>query len=149
MSLFDRIRKKAGTASPAQVDSPKPKTTVAKTELKRDPARAVSAPAAAPSREARAGVYAHRILLRPVISEKTAHLHEYNQYVFEVHPRANKISVKRAIFEMYKVMPTRVRILTVAGRSVVRGRVRGKTSDYKKAVISLPKGSKLPIYEGV
>lgn len=94
------------------------------------------------------GEYAHRVLLRPIISEKTAHLSVMNQYVFEIAHSANKVMVKRAIRELYDAAPTRVRIITMGGKRVVRGRVTGTTSSYKKAIVTMPKGVSLPVYQG-
>lgn len=92
---------------------------------------------------------AHETLLRPVISEKSAMLKGMHQYVFEVHPRANKIEVAKAITMMYNVRPARIRIINAPGKTVVRGRVRGRTGSYKKAIVTLPKGTSIPLYEGV
>lgn len=93
---------------------------------------------------------AHEVLIRPIISERSADLHSrLNQYVFEVHRKANKIEIKKAIKEMYDVDPISIRIVTVPGKPVTRGQVRGRTNAYKKAIIAVPKGTELPVYEGV
>lgn len=92
---------------------------------------------------------AARVLLAPVISEKSAELHSLNQYVFKVSISANKVQIKKAIEEIYKAKPVRIRIINVSGKYVTRGKVSGRTSDYKKAIVVMPKGVKLPVYEGV
>src|SRR3989344_5263718 len=88
---------------------------------------------------------AHRVLLKPVISEKSAMLHSYNQYVFMVHPDANKIQIKQAVREIYKSMPLDVRIIVMEGKKVTRGTVRGQRRAFKKAVVTMPKGVVLPL----
>ena len=96
------------------------------------------------------GVFAHRILLRPVVSEKSAHLHGLNQYIFMITPDANKVSVKKAIFEAYHVEPVDVKIISMKGKKV-RHRMTnmGQRKGYKKAIVCMPKGTSLPVYEGV
>lgn len=146
MSLFDRFKKNEA-----------PKKAVKTAGVKRED-KPTAAPAAVTVRQelqakAPAGkaprVDAHRILLRPVITEKSATLHALNKYIFEISSTANKIDVRKAIRQTYHVEPSSIRIIRVAGKEVRRGRIVGRTSSYKKAIITLPSGSKLPIYEGV
>jgi len=90
------------------------------------------------------------IILRPMITEKSAHLHSLSQYVFEVALRANKVEIAKAIKAMYGVNPIKVNISITVGKTVQRnGRVRGNTSAYKKAIVTLKKGESIKIYEGV
>jgi large subunit ribosomal protein L23 len=91
----------------------------------------------------------HRVLLRQVISEKSAHLHDYNQYVFIVNQSSNKIEIKKAIKALYKKEPIEVRVMRIHGKTVQRGKIKGRTSDYKKAIVRMPKGVELPVYEDV
>jgi len=92
---------------------------------------------------------AYRVLVRPVISEKSAILASSNKYVFVVDIGANKVQVKEAIAEVYGVMPLSVNIIKNKGKQVSFRRVRGRTSDWKKAIITLKKGDKIDVYEGV
>ena len=92
---------------------------------------------------------AHRILLKPIVSEKSTLLHSKNQYVFKVAPSANKIEIKKAIQEAFHSMPTDVRIIRVQGKEVRRGTQKGRRASYKKAIVKMPAGVTLPIYEGV
>ena len=83
------------------------------------------------------------IILRPRITEKTSFLVGDGVYTFAVHPRANKIQIKRAITEIFGVTPLRVNIITTKPRKVVvRGR-RGKKSGSKKALVYLKEGDKI------
>jgi len=91
-----------------------------------------------------------KVLVRPVITEKVNDLSVYNQYVFEIYPRANKIEVKKAIKEVYGVEPIKVRVLNNIGRLVRSGRNKmTRTGGYKKAIVSLKPGDKIDVYEGV
>ncbi len=84
------------------------------------------------------------IIIRPYQTEKSLELTEkFNQYTFIVNRNANKIQVRKAIEEAFKVKVVRVNTILVKGKPRrVRGRV-GKTQDYKKAFVTLKKGEKI------
>ncbi|MFH1413085.1 MAG: 50S ribosomal protein L23 [bacterium] len=92
---------------------------------------------------------AYKILLKPLITEKGSSLNTINKYVFEVAPKANKVEIAKAVNEIYGVMPSKVNIIKMQGKKVRRGRISGKRRDWKKAVVSLPKGKSINVYEGV
>jgi large subunit ribosomal protein L23 len=57
------------------------------------------------------------IIRRPIITEKsTAHREEGNRVTFEVHRRANKNEIKKAVETLFKVHVVGVRTLTVRAR---------------------------------
>lgn len=89
------------------------------------------------------------VLRQPLVSEKAAHVGIYNQYVFVVAPSATKVDVRRSVYEAYGVRPVRVNMVRVRGRSVRYGRSAGKTKAWKKAIVTLPKGKTIQVYEGV
>jgi large subunit ribosomal protein L23 len=84
------------------------------------------------------------IIIRPYQTEKSLELTEkFNQYTFIVNRNANKIQVRKAIEEAFKVKVVRVNTILVKGKPRrVRGRI-GKTQDYKKAFVTLKKGEKI------
>lgn len=133
MGLFSRLRKKETTV-----------TTAA-------PEVAVPALAEKPAVVARRTqeTIAWRILLRPLVSEKAAGVGAHNQYVFVVANAATKVDVRRAIFDAYGIRPTRVNIVRVRGKQIRYGRSQGTTKAWKKAIVTLPKGKKIQVYEGV
>ena len=92
---------------------------------------------------------AHRVLLRPVVSEKATALETKNKYVFIVNRSTNKTEIKKAIKSLYHVNPISVSVLNVEGKRKRFGPNSGKRNDYKKAIISLPKGKTIHIHEGV
>lgn len=110
---------------------------------------------AAPSTAAKAAAkkdntgHAYRVLLRPLVTEKASTLTPLNQYVFAVATTANKRSVAEAVYQVYGVRPTRVNIIVLRGKHVRSGRTAGRRSDWKKAIVSLPAGKTISIYEGV
>jgi len=81
------------------------------------------------------------LLLNPIITEKATNLAgENNCYVFEVAQRANKISIKKAIMEIYNFAPIKVNIVRIKGKKVRYGRSHGKTKNKKRALVFLKKG---------
>lgn len=92
---------------------------------------------------------AYKVLLRPLVTEKATELGIFNQYVFEVSLGANKIEVARAIHDVYGVKPLKVRMIPVRGKSRRYGRVTGRTKAWKKTIITLKRGEKIEVYEGV
>ena len=84
-------------------------------------------------------------VLGPRITEKAAYATEKNVYVFNVATDANKIQIKQAIKDMYKVAPTKIAIVVSKPKTVVfRGRL-GKQSGFKKAYVTLKKGDTIDL----
>jgi len=83
------------------------------------------------------------VLVQPRISEKAGHLTSLNKYVFKVKPQANKIEVKKAIETFYKVKVLQVNMIRNQGKNRNFGRTSGKTSGFKKAIVTLKKGDKI------
>ena len=99
---------------------------------------------------------APEIILRPVVSEKSIDQSQHGHYTFRVHPDANKIQIKAAIEELYatdKVTVVAVNVLTTQAkeksRGTKRGRIKGYTSSWRKAVVTLAAGQKIQFFEGV
>ena len=83
----------------------------------------------------------YQVLIRPLITEKgMEQANDENQYPFEVHPKANKAEVRRAIEDVYGVRVRKVRTMMRKGKPRrVRYR-RGHTRQWKKAVVTLVPG---------
>jgi large subunit ribosomal protein L23 len=90
-----------------------------------------------------------QILIKPLITEKATNLVALNKYAFKVKKTANRIEVKKAIRDLYGVEPIKVNIINERGKRIIYGRVKGKKSNWKKAIITLNPKDKLEIYEGV
>lgn len=86
------------------------------------------------------------IILRPRITEKSGVMGEsQNIYTFEVAQNATKDTVARAIKALYKVTPTKVRVINLPAKKVfVRGQ-KGTQSAVKKALVYLKKGDKIDL----
>ncbi|MBV8546620.1 MAG: 50S ribosomal protein L23 [Acidobacteria bacterium] len=95
---------------------------------------------------------ANQIIRRPLVTEKSTLLRESgaNVIAFEVAPNANKIEVKRAVEELFKVKVDEVRVFNVRGKMKRMGRWAGRRRDWRKAYVRLKAGEKAPDFiEGV
>jgi large subunit ribosomal protein L23 len=92
---------------------------------------------------------AFKVLVKPLVTEKSAVAESKNKYSFVVAGSANKNQIKKAIEEIYGVKPARINVLITEGRPARFGRTAGRRSDYKKAVITLPAGKSIDIHTGV
>lgn len=95
---------------------------------------------------------ANQIIRRPLVTEKSTIMRETgaNIIAFEVDPDANKIQVKDAVEELFKVKVDEVRLFNVRGKMKRMGRWQGKRRDWRKAYVRLKEGEKAPEFiEGV
>ena len=92
---------------------------------------------------------AHDIIRRPIITEKTTNQKEtFNQFSFEVAPKANRVEIKKAIEDVFSVRVSAVRTLHVRGKLKRRGRILGRRRSWKKAVVTLMPGERIEFFEG-
>lgn len=93
------------------------------------------------------------ILRRPIVTEKSNYLAtRLHQYVFEVASNVTKTAVKEAVEAAFKVTVKRVNIIVVPGKRTRRAKNRRldiRTSPFKKAIVTLAKEDRIPIFEGV
>jgi len=147
MSIFDRFKKEKEAVS-KKSQAPKIKEAV-----KKDASKPAAKKAEKKTTKKKAVSMLSRVatstILEPVVSEKSAQLSDNNVLVFKVAKTANRVQVRNAFRELYKVTPLRVNIINNRGKRVRFGRTQGKRSDWKKAMIFLPKGVNVDIFEGV
>lgn len=92
----------------------------------------------------------YNIIKKPLFTEKGSYMKESeNKILVEVNPDANKVEIKKAIEEIFKVKVEKVLTINIKGKWKRYGRSVGKRPDRKKAVITLKKGEKLDFIEGV
>ena len=85
------------------------------------------------------------VIREPWITEKAAKSASQNKYFFKVHPHATKAQIKKAVEELFNVRVMRVNTLHGFGKWK-RVRIQpGKTSDYKKAIVTLKEGQKIEL----
>lgn len=92
---------------------------------------------------------AHRVLVRPLLSEKTARGEKRGTYAFAVAMDATKTEIIRAVEQVYGVRPSSVRTLITEGKVARFGQNIGRRKDWKKAIVTLPAGSTISIHTGV
>ena len=93
---------------------------------------------------------AQDIILKPVITEKSMDDLQTGKYTFKVAKDANKSEIKKAVEELFDVKVAKVNTMNCSGRTKRVGRYVGKTSDWKKAIITLTEGSKaIEFFEGM
>ena len=91
----------------------------------------------------------YSIIKKPLFTEKGGSLKEaQNKVLVEVARDANKIEIKRAVEEIFKVKVAKVATINEQGKMKRYGKSLGKTSDRKKAIITLKQGEKLDFIEG-
>jgi large subunit ribosomal protein L23 len=90
-----------------------------------------------------------KILIEPVLSEKSNMLRETGKYVFKVDPRANKIEIKEAVRRLFNVHPLSCTVVVVGGKPKRLRNRAGYTATWKKAIVKLPKDEKIALFEGV
>jgi large subunit ribosomal protein L23 len=89
------------------------------------------------------------ILLRPLITEKTTSMMQDNKYTFIVPLKANKIEIRQAVEQIFKVKVLDVNTIRVLGKTKRMGRTQGKRPDYKKAIVKLAPGQRIEFFEGL
>ncbi|EFU79570.1 MULTISPECIES: 50S ribosomal protein L23 [Mobiluncus] len=83
----------------------------------------------------------HDVIIKPVVSEKAYNLIDHGQYTFVVAPNANKVEIKLAIEEIFKVKVASVNTQNREGKRVRTRTGWGKRNDTKRAIVTLKEGS--------
>ncbi len=89
---------------------------------------------------------AQEIIIKPILTEKSYVGIQNKVYTFKVNKNANKIEIAKAVEELFNVKVEKVNTILVKGhqksQNTKSGRTVGKTSDYKKAIVTLKADSK-------
>ena len=97
------------------------------------------------------------IILRPILSEKGTLLSEtQNKFIFQVEKQSNKLEIKKAVEEKFKVKIKKVATLNIKGKNknmTIKSnghilRTNGNRSSWKKAIITLEKGFSIDMLSG-
>ena len=93
----------------------------------------------------------HQVIDCPLVTEKSSLLStdDSEKVVLKVHVHANKIEIKKAVEKYFKVSVVSVNTMHYKGKPKRVGRNYGRASQWKKAVVSLKKGDKIELIEGV
>ncbi|MDR1020089.1 MAG: 50S ribosomal protein L23 [Synergistaceae bacterium] len=91
---------------------------------------------------------AHDIIVRPVVTEKSSRLMSHNKYTFEVLRQANKIEIRKAVEEVFKVKVTSVHTMKMPSKPKRMGRFLGRSRSWKKAIVMLAPGERIEFFDG-
>jgi large subunit ribosomal protein L23 len=92
---------------------------------------------------------ARDILIRPLITEKATAMMADNKYTFVVPLKANKVEIRQAVEQIFKVKVLDVNTIRVMGKTKRMGKTQGKRPDYKKAIVKLAPGQTIEFFEGL
>nr|WP_314993473.1 50S ribosomal protein L23 [uncultured Treponema sp.] len=88
------------------------------------------------------------IIIAPVLTEKSNEMREQRKYVFKVDSRSTKVQIKEAVRKLFNVKVLSCAVVNVDGK-MRRVRYRaGKTSGWKKAIVTLADGESIKVFEG-
>ncbi len=91
----------------------------------------------------------HETIVRPIVTEKSSAAYQTSKaYTFEVHPEASKGQIREALKALFGVTATDVRTMQMRRHAVTRGRTRGVTPRWKKAIVTLKDGESIAVFEG-
>ncbi|MDA3930999.1 MAG: 50S ribosomal protein L23 [Prolixibacteraceae bacterium] len=94
------------------------------------------------------------ILIKPLVTEKmTEQSEKLNRFGFIVDRRASKDQIKKAVETLYEVNVAAVNTMIYGGKTKMRytksGVQKGKTSSFKKAIITLVEGETIDFYSNI
>ena len=89
----------------------------------------------------------HDVLIKPIVTEKSSDLMAEGKYTFKVDKAANKIEIKYAVESAFKVDVTDVKTMNMPGKMKRQGKTQGMTPEWKKAIVTLQSGQRLPIFD--
>jgi large subunit ribosomal protein L23 len=91
----------------------------------------------------------HEVIRRPLDTEKFDRARDqHNQYAFEVAPKATKLEVKQAIEQLFKVKVEQVQTQILRGKNRRSATTMGRTSNWKRAIVTLREGDAISLFEG-
>lgn len=88
------------------------------------------------------------IIIRPVVTEKSNDELQQGKYTFEVNKKATKVQIANAVEKLFEVKVLKVNTMTVKGKTKRVGYHVGKTSDWKKAIVTIDTGLSEKTYLG-
>jgi large subunit ribosomal protein L23 len=94
------------------------------------------------------------IIIKPIVTEKiNTQGEKFNRYGFRVANEANKLQIQKAVQDMYNVTVVAVNTMNYAGKKKTRytkaGIINGKSSAFKKAIVTVKQGDKIDFYSNI
>ena len=84
---------------------------------------------------------AYEIIKKPITTEKTTNLQQFNQYSFIVSKNSNSFEIKNAIEAIFKVKVSKVNTSILRGKGKTFKGQYGFRKDTKKAIVTLNEGN--------
>ncbi len=93
------------------------------------------------------------VLIRPLLTEKVTSLNELGKFGFVVSKDANKVQIKNEVEKMFNVTVVSVNTMISPGKKKTRytksNIISGRTSSFKKAIVTLKEGDFIDFYNGI
>ena len=77
------------------------------------------------------------VIIKPIVTEKSNDEVQFGKYTFKVNKKATKVDIKRACEKLFDVKVLSVNTISIKGKNKRVGRYVGKTSDWKKAIVTI------------
>ena len=154
MSILDKIKikKTAKTDQQEIVNNPAEITDVAKNEATpvvaiADTKKKSAVKNKSLNKDKSSDTYLSGILLSPIMTEKSVSAEKHSKYSFAVANKATKNEIKKAVIARYGVSPIKVNVVNSEGKLKRYGRSFGQRKDNRKAIITLPAGKSINVYD--
>ena len=89
------------------------------------------------------------IVKKPLLSEKANAMKKDDKYVFKVSQRTNKLQVKKAVQQIFKVEVKSVNILNYPRKEKLFHNIKGFRAGFKKAVVTTAKNNRIDFERGI
>lgn len=91
---------------------------------------------------------AEEIIIAPIVTEKSNNSIQEGKYTFKVNKKATKVEIRNAVEKLFGVKVLNVNTMNVGGKKKRVGVHQGKTSDWKKAIVTIDTDPKTKTYLG-
>lgn len=90
----------------------------------------------------------YEVLIKPLITEKSTELatRSQPQYVFAVHPTANKVEIRHAVEAAFEVQVVKVNTMRMLGKQRRIRIQQGRRPNWKKAIVTIKEGQQISLY---
>ena len=80
---------------------------------------------------------AEEVIIKPIVTERSSEDLQEGKYTFKVNKKATKVEIAKAVEKLFEVRVLKVNTMTVNGKQKRVGYHTGKTSDWKKAIVTI------------
>ena len=87
-----------------------------------------------------------KVILRPIISERSYDFISDNRYTFEVAKQANKVEIRQAVEAIFNVRVINVNTATVPPKPKRVRQAKGLTNSWKKAIVTIAEGDSIEAF---